>query len=55
MSLFHTREICSYQSESPFDPRAVCSLPKLGSIVLGTFDGDVNLYVPRSDDQVGSV
>jgi len=52
MSLFHTREICSYQSESPFDPRAVCSLPEQGSIVVGTLLGGVNLYAPRTDEQV---
>ena len=52
MSLFHTREICSFQSSAAFDPRAVQSVDKLGVVVVGSLDGQVSVYVPKLDKNV---
>ena len=52
MSLFRARDLVNFQSNSAFDPRAICPISEEGGLVLGTLQGDINLYTPKRDDQV---
>ena len=50
MSLFDFRRIDEFNSAGKFDPRAVLALES-GLIVIGTFDGHLEIYGKKSADE----
>ena len=52
MALFSTREVCNYQVESAYDPRAVCIIPDQKLVVVGTLSGKVQLFSPNDQPEV---
>ena len=54
MSLFDFRRLIELNVSGKFDPRSVLCLKDQSTIVVGTFDGRLELYAPSDSEQVRS-
>ena len=54
MSLFDFRRLIELNVSGKYDPRSVLCLADQSQIVVGTFDGRLELYAPSDSEQVRS-
>ena len=54
MSLFDFRRLIEFNVSGKYDPRSVLCLADQSQIVVGTFDGRLELYAPSDSEQVRS-
>ena len=52
MSLFDFRRLIELNVNGKFDPRSILCLADQSTIVVGTFDGRLELYAPSESEQV---